>query len=183
MNERLESELLASAKGGDATAFQRALIPHLPMLYAYSRALCGDHHAAQDVVQETGLIAFRNLNHLFPETDFVAWVKAIARRQALSMQRKLSRVAALPEEFIEAVYQDPSPVAVAPRRDALATCLDALQGRLARVVREHYFGGSRVEELAQGMEMTRHAVVQLLYRARMALRECIQRRLARELTS
>lgn len=183
MNERLENELLAAAKGGDAAAFQQVLIRHLPMLYAYSRALCGDHHAAQDVVQETGLIAFRNLNHLFPETDFVAWVKAIARRQALSMQRKLSRAAVLPEESIEAVYQDPSPAAAAPRRDALARCLGALQGRLARVIRDHYFGGSKVEELAQGMEMTRHAVVQLLYRARMALRDCIQRRLAREHSS
>src|SRR6266850_2558088 len=35
-------------------------------IFAYSRAIFSDYHAAQDVVQETAIIAFRNLKHLFP---------------------------------------------------------------------------------------------------------------------
>jgi len=52
-----ETRLLKAAQGGDPKAFERVLRPHLPMLFAYSRAICGDFHAAEDVVQETAQIA------------------------------------------------------------------------------------------------------------------------------
>ena len=83
-----DAALLARAKKGDAIAFEHLIAPHLPMLFAYSRAICLDFHAAQDVVQESAIIAFRNLNHLFPEADFSTWLRAIARRQALEARRK-----------------------------------------------------------------------------------------------
>ena len=83
-----ESDLLDKAKAGDGAAFELLLVPHLPMLFAYSRAICGDYHAAADVVQETALIALRRLDHFFPEADFAAWLKAIARREALSARAR-----------------------------------------------------------------------------------------------
>src|SRR5262245_52690545 len=109
-----ETRLIAAARGGDAPAFDPAIRPHLPMLFAYSRAIVGDYHAAEDVVQETVQIAFRKLNYLIPEADFAGWLKAIARRQALSARRKLNRSSLVQEELLERVYQDPAP-AVAGR--------------------------------------------------------------------
>src|SRR5204863_498194 len=90
-----EQRLLAQAKKGNAPAFERLVTPYLPMLFAYSRAICLDYHAAQDVVQETAIIAFRNLNHLFPEADLPTWLMSIARRQPLAVLRKLHRFARL----------------------------------------------------------------------------------------
>jgi len=183
MDERLEGELLEAAKAGDRQAFERAITPHLPMLFAYSRAVCGDHHAAHDVVQEVALIAHQNLNHLFAQTDFASWLKAIARRQALSMRRKLNRAPLLTEPLLETVYHDPTPQAAAPRREALAKCLQGVEGKLGRVLHDHYFQGLKVPELARAMNLTRHAVAQILYRGRTLLRECIQRRLNEEAAS
>src|SRR5438105_576107 len=96
-----ETELIARAKKGDAPSFEHLMTPYLSMLFAYSRAICSDYHAAQDVVQETAIIAFRNLDHLFPEADFPTWLRAIARRQALDARRKLRRHARFTEEAIE----------------------------------------------------------------------------------
>ena len=81
------------------------MLPHLAALLAYSRAICGDFHAAQDVVQETALIAYRNLDRFFAEADFATWLKAIARRQALAARRKLGRHRLAAEELLEAVYE------------------------------------------------------------------------------
>jgi RNA polymerase sigma-70 factor (ECF subfamily) len=181
MDDPAEIELLNQAKAGDRVAFERALKPHLPTLFGYSRAICGDYHVAQDVVQETALIAFRNLNHLFAETDFATWLRAIARRQALAARRKLARLGlGIVEEAVEAVYQDPSPAATASRRAALQKCLEALGGRLGQVIRGHYFQGSKLAELADAMAMKVNAVKQLLYRARLSLRDCIRERLRLE---
>jgi RNA polymerase sigma-70 factor (ECF subfamily) len=175
-----ELELLARAKRGDAPAFERLVTPYLPMLFAYSRAICLDFHAAQDVVQETAIIAFRNLKHLFPEADFSTWLRAIARRQALEARRKLHRFARFAEEAVERAYQDPDAPALLARRKLLGDCIRTLGERVQGVVEEHYFRGSRLSEVATRLKTSVSAVKQLLYRGRKMLEECVKKRLITE---
>jgi RNA polymerase sigma factor (sigma-70 family) len=175
-----EADLLARARAGDAEAFEDLLVPHLPMLFAYCRAICGDYHWAQDVVQETALIAYRNLNHLFPEVDLASWLKAIARRQALAARRQAARLGTWAEEALEAAYADPGPETLAPERDALARCLEGLDPRSGRLVRGHYFEGLRLTQLADALGLNLNTVKTLLYRARLSLKDCMQRRLRME---
>jgi len=175
--------LLARAKKGDVPAFERLVTPYLPMLFAYSRAICLDFHAAQDVVQETAIIAFRNLNHLFPEADFSTWLRAIARRQALDARRKLHRFARFAEEAIERTYQDPAPSSLLVQRKLLSECIRALGDRVQGVVEAHYFHGSTLSEVALRLKTSVSAVKQLLYRARKLLEECVKKRLMTEQSS
>ncbi len=178
-----EQELLARAKKGDAEAFERLVTPYLPMLFAYSRAICNDYHAAQDVVQETAIIAFRNLNHLFPEADFSTWLRAISRRQALEARRKLPRLARFAGEAIERSYQDPAPAGVTLQKSALSDCIRGLGSRGQSVVEDHYFKGLKLADVATRLKMTPTAAKQLLYRARKLLEECVKKRLGPEPTT
>lgn len=178
-----ETKLIAAARGGDAPSFERALRPHLAMLLAYSRAICGDFHAAEDVVQETCQIAYRKLNYLIPEADFAGWLKAIARRQALAARRKLQKAALVAEEILERVYQDPSPATEGLQGQALAECLEKLGGRAADAVRAHYFEGVDTNRLAERMDTNPPAVRQLLHRARLLLLDCVRRSLGSEATA
>jgi RNA polymerase sigma-70 factor (ECF subfamily) len=170
--------LLELAMAGDKDAFGRALSPYLPMLYAYSRSLCGDHHLAEDVVQQTALIAYRKLGFLFPEVDFGTWLKGIARREALSERRKAARLRPTVEGIIEAAYDDPTPVAVAAEREALGECLKNLKGQAAEIVSAHYFQGHKLTEIAKMKNLNGNTVRTLLHRARLALEECVRGRLA-----
>jgi RNA polymerase sigma-70 factor (ECF subfamily) len=172
-----ETKLIAAAKGGNKEAFERALRPHLPMLFAYSRAIVGDFHAAEDVVQETAEIAYRKLNFLIPEADFAGWLKAIARRQSLAARRKLTKTSLATEEVLERVYQDLAPAAEGIRGEALNACLNGLEGRAADVIKAHYFEGVRLTDLAPKMDMSPMAVRQLLHRVRIVLMDCVRRRL------
>ncbi len=174
-----ENDILRRARAGDREAFERLILPHLPMLMAYCRTICGDYHAAQDAVQETALIAYRKLHLYFGEADFASWLKAIARREALSARRKTRRAAAAGEEIIEAAFDDPSPEAAAHEREALRKCLEALalhNERGARVVRAHYFDGSPLAEIARAMAANLNTVKTILHRARLSLEECVQRK-------
>jgi RNA polymerase sigma-70 factor (ECF subfamily) len=174
------TELLARAKKGDASAFEALMTPYLPMLFAYSRAICADYHAAQDVVQDTAIIAFRNLDHLFPEADFSTWLRAIARRQALDARRKLRRFARFAEEAIERAYQDPAPQTVTNQRRLLTDCIRSLGDRVRTVIQGHYFQGSKLADVASQLQMSVPAVKQLLYRARRLLEDCVRKRLGTE---
>lgn len=175
-----EADLVAKAKAGDTLAFELLLTPYLPMLFAYSRAICNDYHAAQDVVQETAIIAYRNLEHLFPEADFSTWMRAIARRQALEARRKLRRFSTFAEETLEKVYQDPAPPSVAAERKLLTDCIRALDSRVGGIVEDHYFKGSALGEIASRLNLSLAAVKQQLYRARKSLEGCVKKRLSLE---
>jgi RNA polymerase sigma-70 factor (ECF subfamily) len=177
MDDYSENELLERAKAGGHGAFETVLRPHLPMLLAYSRAICGDFHRAQDVVQETALVAYRNLSHLFPEADFASWLKAIARRQSLAARRKAGKLATWTDEAIEAAYADPTPQAVGPERDALERCIEALEAQPRSIVRGHYFDGHPLAALAAAMDLNLNTVKTVLHRARLKLLECVERRL------
>lgn len=180
MDRNREADLLAKAKGGDVSGFEEALAPYLPALVAYGRAICGDHHAAEDVVQEAVLIAYRNLDHFFPETDFGAWLRAIVRRKALEMRRTLGRVRLGFEESFERVFEDPGPDAVAPWRNALTECLKQLDGRAGEVVRGYYFEGRGLAEIAAIVKTSLVGTKQLLYRTRVILRNCLRKRIGME---
>lgn len=182
MGESLDNEtkLLAAAKAGSPDAFERALRPHLPMLFAYSRAICGDFHAAEDVVQETAQIAYRKLNYFIPEADFAGWLKAIARRQALAARRKLTKSSVVAENVIEKIYQDPMTATADRRGEALEVCLKQLGGRAAEAVRAHYFDGIKLNDLAPKLSMSPAAVRQMLHRVRLLLLDCVQKRLGVE---
>jgi RNA polymerase sigma-70 factor (ECF subfamily) len=169
-----EAKLIAGAQGGSQEAFEALFLTHIPMLFAYSRAICGDFHAAEDVVQETALVAYQNLSHFFPGVDFDVWLRAIARRRALESRRKLARVRLGDDELIERVYAEE---ASDPRRDALARCLHALAGRMGSLVHGFYLSGTPLAKLAQELSMTPNAAKQLLYRARLQLRQCVHRRM------
>ena len=175
---REQARLIVQAKGGDADAFGRLIEPYLPVMYAYARAICGDHHAAEDAVQESAVIAFRKLEHFFDESDFKTWLRAIARRKALEARRRLQRPTLLVEDVIEAYYSRPeSPTENAARLEALRGCLEEASDRLRRTVRAHYFEGMRLDRIAVEQETTEAAVKQFLYRARRLLADCVRRRL------
>lgn len=173
-----EAALLERAKAGRREAFERLVEPHVAMLFAYGRALCGDYHLAMDVVQQTLLIAFRKLHLFFPEADFSVWLRAIARREALDARRRASRTALITLDAIESAYEEPAEDS--PRRGALVRCLGSLEGRSGQLVRRHYFEGVDLSSLSKALGMTVAAAKQMLYRTRLALRDCIRKRLAAE---
>jgi RNA polymerase sigma-70 factor (ECF subfamily) len=175
-----EAELIAQAKAGDARAFEYALLPHLTNLLAYSRALCGDYHTAQDVVQETALIAFRNLERFFADADFGTWLKAIARRQALAARRKLGRQRLLAEAALELAYEIEPSDEESRRQAALRECVEHLPGASRELLDARYTEGLSLTEAAGALNANVDTLRWRLYRVRQGLRECVERRLTRE---
>jgi DNA-directed RNA polymerase specialized sigma24 family protein len=54
MTNDTENDLIAKAAAGDMAAFEQVFMRYMPMLLAYSQAICGDYHAAQDAFVKAG---------------------------------------------------------------------------------------------------------------------------------
>lgn len=176
-------EMAAEAKADDRGAFERLISSYLPRLVAYAWALCGDYQTGQDVVQEVLLVAYRKRESMPPAAGLAGWLLTIVRFEALNARRKLARVEPLADELIDRLYGSAAPSCSPKQVEALSRCVESLVGRMSELVRAHYFGGLSLREIAPRLGLSLNATKQLLYRARLALRACVQKRLATETTS
>lgn len=88
-------ELAAEAAAGSSACFE-ALVERLgPRLLRYLRRRVGDDHAAEDLLQEAFLKAYRNLGRYDPSRSFSTWLFTIATRLAVSHFRSRRFVASI----------------------------------------------------------------------------------------
>ena len=84
---RRDAELVAQAKAGEVAAFEQLVTRHRTRLYELARQLVSDREAAQDIVQEGLVRAFRALPALRETDRFGPWVNTIMRRLCQQWQR------------------------------------------------------------------------------------------------
>src|SRR5277367_6816599 len=90
----------------DAESFRRLLLPHLDAAHAFARYLCRDATAAEDVVQDAYLRAFRGF-HGYRGGDAKAWLFAIVRSSFLDWVRGQRRWDAFaPEDLNDEIADD-----------------------------------------------------------------------------
>lgn len=71
--------------------FEEALVAAIPHLRAFARSLVPDMAAADDLVQETLVKAWKSRDSFAPGTNFRAWLFTILRNAFISQSRKLKR--------------------------------------------------------------------------------------------
>ena len=92
---RSTDELAADAAAGSSTCFE-ALVDRLgPRLLRYLHQRVGDLHAAEDLLQETFLKAYRNLGRYDPSRSFSTWLFTIGTRLAASYWRSRRPIASM----------------------------------------------------------------------------------------
>jgi RNA polymerase sigma-70 factor (ECF subfamily) len=116
--------------------FEELLLPHLDAAYSVARFIVRDAAAADDVVQEAFLRAFRSFSS-YRGGDAKAWLLAIVRNCAFDLikSRKDSATRTETSDVEEVVDAQDGPEASAQRRDEIAT-VRAMIGRLPEPFRE-----------------------------------------------
>jgi len=79
---------LGEARSRDEAEFQRQLLAVAPSLHRFAISLARDVTAADDLVQDTLLRAWRNQSSFQPGTNFEAWTFTILRNNFYSGRRK-----------------------------------------------------------------------------------------------
>jgi len=82
---------LAAAAGRDRAGFEEEALLHAEQLYRIALRLTGGPQAAEDLVQDTYLRAFRSWQSYKPGTNLAAWLATIMRNANLDELRRQSR--------------------------------------------------------------------------------------------
>jgi len=159
-----------------------------PYLLRYARLQLRDTHAAEDAVQEALVAALAAEASFAGRSNLRTWLTGILKHKIVDAIRRRSRdpepmpdVAELDALFDETGHWDEPPVAW-PENSleqkqffaVLEECLARLPAKTAQafMMREHM--GYDTDEICQEIGVTPTHCWVLLYRARMALRECLQ---------
>src|SRR5438128_599140 len=86
-----ELALVRSAKGGDRAAFEELVRRTSRLVFARLYLETGDAHRAEDLLQETLLLAFRRIGELDQPAGFRAWLLKIAQNVAIDAARRDAR--------------------------------------------------------------------------------------------
>ena len=164
-----DAELVARARAGEVEAFDHLVMRHRGRLYDLARHATGQPEAAQDIVQEALVRAFRSLGSLREGERFGQWLNTIVRRQSIQWHRDGRRTPEPTEPT--ALYSlvgagaapaEPPAEVVALVREALG----ALSQRHRQVMILHYLEGFTCEEIAGKLGVSAGRVKRILYDSR-----------------
>lgn len=160
---------------------------HEAMLLAYILSFVSDHKLAEDIAQQSFLIAYRKISSLKTPEAFPSWLRSIARLETLSALRRRNREfpvePAVLQQLDEAyrTFEEQRPAETWEERfHMVEECYERLPEPLQTVCRLHYFEGNKAWQIAESLALNLNAVLKRLERARTALRDCVRSKLVSE---
>jgi RNA polymerase sigma-70 factor (ECF subfamily) len=147
-------------------------------LWRYLRMLGAPADLAEDVMQDTFLVAMKKLRDERADAATAAFLRQTARHLFLRRRRDQGRREELLTEIADRWWQEQADSDDGERwLAALRACVGTLDGRARDVVDRFYGDGLARDAVAAALGMKETGVKTLLQRVRAALRECIERRL------
>lgn len=168
--------------GLDEAGFAAACESRRPGLFAYALTCCRDPHLAEDIVQETLLIAIRKRESYVAEADFGLWLVSIARnvwfREREKAGTRRRRFVPQPVEELAIELADVPAETWDRETAALRRCVAKLGDEDRTLLQRHFTDGEGYEAVAAALSRTLAWVKVRMHRLRKALLTCVQRQLA-----
>lgn len=177
-------EMLVSAISKVATGDRGALRDVYDRTAAKLFGLClrilGDTGEAEDTMQEIYLTVWQRAGSFDPaRSSPITWLTVIARNRAIDRLRSSTRArAALPIEAAGDIV-DPAADAntlleISQDASRLNACIERLDQRRARAIREAFFGGLSYPQLAERAGVPLGTMKSWIRRSLIKLRECFE---------
>lgn len=163
--------------------FVRLLGQNQRRLFLYVLSLVPNWNDAEEIIQETNLVLWREFERFQPGTNFTAWACRVAFHQVLAWRKRKQRDRLdFSPAFLEAVADEVSHNAdvLEERSRALAQCLEKLPPPHRALLRLRYQQGQDIETVARQVRRSVEAVYRALSRIRQTLHACVTRALQQE---
>jgi RNA polymerase sigma-70 factor (ECF subfamily) len=174
--------LAERSRRGDRAAFEQLVRRTARLVYARQYLETRDPHRAEDLTQETFLLAWRSIGQLSDPGGFRAWLLSIARSAATDAYRRESRkkrsFGGRREDYSAAAdtVHDPSPppdasAQLEESRRRVAGALKALPEEYGLPLTLRYIAGADYETIGRQLGLTNGSLRGLLSRGMAKLRE------------
>jgi RNA polymerase sigma-70 factor (ECF subfamily) len=175
---------VSRARGGDADAFRTLVERHSRAIFRVAYRMTGNEHDADDVVQETFLRAYRQIDRFEERANFGTWVHRIAINCSLDLLRSRGRHekhrvndSEDGEMIREFESTDPQPdrlLLSAELQQHVVSALDRLSGNERTAFMLRHFEGMPVEEIGRTLGIQVNAAKHTIFRAVRKLRESLE---------
>ena len=182
-----ESDALAVARAreGDSQAFRALVERHSRTIFRLAHRMTGNEHDAEDVVQETFLRAFRQLDRFEARADFGTWLYRIAVNCSIDLMRKRRETTTDdPDGMEQMATSSPHGQGDAPDLDRLVFSAEIRQrvgaalDRLSRMERAafvlRHFEGQSIDEIGRALGLRSNATKHSIFRAVRKMRAALQ---------
>lgn len=174
-----DQDIVARVLSGHVDDYAHLVLRHQGAVFAICVRALTDRAGAADLTQRTFIKAFDELARYDGSRPFAPWVHTIARNLVRDELRRLER-----QHRYLGLYRKWAEQKLAPSSSpdgehneletALERCIEKLQPAAAQAVHLHYELGLSLSEAADRLGRTVVATRQLLFRAREALRACVE---------
>lgn len=179
-----ESVLVQAAKQGDVSAYEELVKRYDRNVFRIAQHITQNREDAEDVVQDAFLKAYQNLKNFQGQSKFYTWLVRIAVNEALMRlrRRRPERMVSLDEDVKTEEDSMPREVAdwapnpeqmytQAELKDILGKTIQGLPASFRTVFVLRDVEGLSTEETADALDLSIPAVKSRLLRARLQLRE------------
>jgi len=179
-----ESLLVAAARSGDIGAFESLVRRYDRNVFRIAQHITQNREDAEDVVQDAFLKAYQNLGQFQGQSKFYTWLVRIAVNEALMRlrRRRPERMVSIDEDVKTEEDSMPREIAdwspnpeqqytQAELKDILGKTIQGLPPSFRTVFVLRDVEGLSTEETASALELSVPAVKSRLLRARLQLRE------------
>jgi len=152
--ESPDEVLVLAAILGNLEAFEELVVRYRPAVVRLARTIVGSDDA-EDVAQESLLLAFKALPSIEEPRKFAAWLSAITRHRALrfskSEDKHLSKRVALDEALLDKIEALARPFADKERDEEMMKALDDLPSDYAMPLRLRFLDDMPLNRIAAFM--------------------------------
>lgn len=176
MNKYTDEQLAQRLQQDDHESFGHIIDRYEPALIRYASRLVRDHDAAEDVVQETFVKAYRDIQSFDTKRKFSSWLYRIAHNEAIDYIRKNRRLVGLDEASEVASDTDiyssaQSSLDQDKTKKRLGKAINAISLRYREPVILRFYEEKEYEEIAEIMRIPIGTVGTYISRAKKELKE------------
>ena len=146
--------LVIAAILGNLDAFEQLVMRYRPAVVRLARTIVGTNDA-EDVAQDSLLLAFKALPTIDEPRKFAAWLSAITRNRALRFSKsetaKLSKRVPLDEALLEKIEALATPIAEKERDEAMLKAMDDLPADYALPLKLRFLDEMPLDRIAAFM--------------------------------
>ena len=164
-----DRRLVELALEDDDTAFEYLFDRYRDAIRRLLVQRSGNASDADDLLQETFIKVYINLNRYRPDYTFGQWIYTIARNTFIDYVRRRQEDMPLDDRFFAPVSSAPTPeesVINLQRRSQIEYYLSQLPPRYRRLVVLRFFDGLSYEEIAARLDLPLGTVKTQIHRAR-----------------
>ena len=176
-SESPDEVLVIAAILGNLEAFEELVVRYRPAVVRLARTVVGADHA-EDVAQDSLLLAFKALPGIDEPRKFPAWLSAITRHRALRFSKsetaQMRKRVPLDEALLEKIEALAKPLAEKERDEEMIEALESLPSDYAMPLRLRFLDEMPLNRIAAFMGIPLSTVKWRIHHGKKLLREKVK---------